>query len=368
MVRWAAARALDELRWQPVGNAQQAIYTVAQGKIELAVQFGAEAIDAIALVLRHGAYQERRSAVLALSQIPDARVQKSLIAALSDKEDQVRCAAVEALRKLGDPSSAPPLMATLRDFAKNVRAAGSEALGQLNHTPAIEPLRRALADKEWEVRQAAALALGRFHDPQLVEPVAALLKDREHEVRESAARALGMIGDRRAITPLVLSLKDEKSNVRQCAMAALNVIDPNWAHTEAARAAASQLQEALKHTEYWVRQSAADALARMSQSQTAELRGTPPTQPLLAAPLHFRRQAAVEAFVSMLSDFDRELRAAAAGALGRLGQPSTIPALAHTIRDADETVRTVAAQAMALLQTQAASETKPPTPEEIAPF
>ena len=367
-VRWQAARSLDELSWQPADGFQKATYLVAQSKLEMAALIGAEAIDPLALVLRTGAYQERHAAVLALSQIPDARVQKALIAALSDREDQVRCAAVEALRKLGDHSAATALISVLGDSHKHVRAAAAEALGQLNNPQALEPLRQILGDKNWEVRQAAAQALGRLRDAAALDAIIGLLGDREHEVRETAARALELIGERRAVTPLVIALKDENSNVRQRAITALNVLDPKWPQTEAARAAAPQLQEALRHNEYWVRQAAADALGRINYSQAAELRGLPATLPALSAPLHYRRQAAVEAFLSMLSDFDRELRAAAADSLGRLGQTATIPALTHATKDPDGEVRAFATRALTLLQNQAGTEGRIVRAGDVSPF
>jgi len=368
-VRWSAARSLEELRWRPANDNQRAMHLVAQGKFEIAAALGDDAIEPISSVLRSGAYQERHSAVQALSQIADARVQKALIAALGDKEDQVRCAAIEGLRKSGDNAAALPIITALHDPFKNVRAAAAEALGHLHSPQALEPLRRALGDKDWEVRSAAVQALGRFRDSSAFDAIIALLNDPEHEVRENVARTLEIFGDCKAITSLVLALKDEKQNVRQRAMAALIALDPQWAQSDNARAAAPQLQEALKHYEYWVRQSAADALARISQAQTAELRGLSPSQPTLAAPLHFRRQAAVETFIAMLSDFDRELRAAAAEALGRIGQPSTIPALAHAANDPDAVVRNFAAHALALLQTaQTSSDTQSLTAKEIFPF
>ena len=138
-VRWQATRALDELNWQPTDATQRANYFVAQGKLELAAAVGVEAIDALALMLRTGGYQERHGAVMALGQIPDARVQKALSAALSDREGQVRCAAVEALRKFGDHGSANALIVLLSDAHKNVRAATAEALGQLANALASEP-------------------------------------------------------------------------------------------------------------------------------------------------------------------------------------------------------------------------------------
>jgi HEAT repeat protein len=369
VVRWSAAKSLDEIGWQPADGGERAMHLVALGKYEMAASVGAAAIDAISLILRNGRYQERHSAVQALSHIPDARVQKTLIAALNDKEDQVRCAAIEGLRKLADPATAPPVIPALQDPFKNVRAAAAEALGQLNNSQALEPLRRALMDNDWEVRAAAALAVARLRDLHSLDPLIALLNDREHEVRETAARSLEMLGDREAITALVIALKDEKPNVRQRAMAALNVIDRHWAQTDEARAAAPQLQEALKHPEYWVRQAAADTLARLSQAQTAELRGVPVSQPAVSAPLHFRRQAAIETFVAMLSDFDRELRLAATEALGRIGQLSSVPALTHAAKDPEEAIRHSAARALALLQAgQIMPEEKPVTADKIFPF
>lgn len=367
-VRWQAARALEDLNWEPANNFEQALVAVALGKLEMAAGYGPEAIEPIAHVLRNGAYQERHSAVLALSLIPDARVQKSLIAALSDREEQVRCAAVEALRKLGGSESSASLIAVLRDTNKHVRAAAAEALSQMNNPEALEPLRQTLTDRVWEVRVAAALALGKLRDARSVEPLVAMLEDRDAEVREAAARALEMLGDRRAITALVLAMKDEKGIVRQRAQAALTAIDPKWAQTDAARAAAPQLQEALRHTDYWVRQSAADALGRLNQSQTAELRGMPVAQPALSAPLHYRRQAAVEAFLAMLSDFDRELRVAAADALGRLGQTGTIPALTYAMQDPDDEVRAAATRATSVLQNQIGADGPVSSGAEIFPF
>lgn len=367
-VRWHAARILESWNWSPTAGTERAVFFVALGKMELAANEGSEAIDALALVLRAGAYQERQAAVLALGHIPDARVQQILITALSDREDQVRCAAVEALGRLGDRATAVPLLAVLRDPQKNVRAATAEVLGHLNNPAAIEALRPLLADPAWEVRQNAALSLGRMRDPASLEPIIALVQDREHEVRETACRALEALGSPGAITALVLALKDEKANVRQRATAALAGLDKNWWQTDAARAAAPQLQAVLKHHDYWVRQSAADVLARLTHTQTAELRGLPPSQPTLSAPLHFRRQAAVETLTSLLWDFDPELRVAAALALASIGHVAILPALIHAAQDADPCVQAAAARAVIALKATPAPAWERPPSIEISPF
>lgn len=367
-VRWQAARVLEDWNWRPKAGRERAAFHAALGKLELAANEGPEAIEPLSLVLRTGAYQERQAAVLALGRIPDARVQKAMIAALSDREDQVRCAAVESLGRLGDRSAAAPLLSVLGDTQKNVRAASAEVLGQLGNPAAVEPLRGLLADRAWEVRQAALLSLGRLHDKASMTAMTEMLHDREHEVREAACRALEALGDLGAITALVGALKDEKPNVRQRATAALTALDKTWWQTDAARAAAPQLQAALQHNDYWVRQSAADILARLTHTQTAELRGLSPTLPTLAAPLHFRRQAAVDTLTTLLWDFDPELRIAAAGALAAIGQTSALPALVYASKETHPGVQAAAAKAVMALKAVLAQTGDSPTSAEIFPF
>ena len=366
-VRWHAAKVLEELEWEPANNAQRALLAVARGDLEKATSYGPDAVEPLTLALRTGAYHERHAAVNALGKIADARVLKPLLVALKDKDYQVRCAAVEALRKLVDQAAVGPLIAALKDVHHHVRAAAAEALGQFGNPQAIEPIIPLLRDKNWEVRQVATLALGKFRDPRIFDPVAALLKDPDREVREAAVRTLEQMGDRRVIGPLVLALKDEQDVVRQMARVALRNLDPHWERTEAARAAASQLRAGLTNAEYWVRQSAADALARISELQAAEARAVTPVEPALIAPSHYLRQAAMDTLVSLLRDFDHELRVAAAEALGRIGHPGAAEALTHSLSDSDAGVQAAAANALEILRGKPGPETNPPVQGGVTP-
>ena len=86
----------------------------------------------------------------------------------------------------------------------------------------IECLIAALKDKDSDVRNAAAWSLGRLGDKRAVEPFIAALKDKDSNVREAAAEALGELGDKRAVKPLLTALKKDKdSNVRDAAAKAL---------------------------------------------------------------------------------------------------------------------------------------------------
>ncbi|MEY4386918.1 MAG: hypothetical protein RLY20_2201 [Verrucomicrobiota bacterium] len=363
-VRWQAARALESFGWTPDNGATAARFAVARGKIAEAATFGAEAIEALTTVLLVGAYHQRREAVAALCQIPDARVTKSLLVALKDSDGQVRGAAVEALSRIGDATCAEALVEALKDTHKHVRAVAAEALGQFGGSMAVEPLLRARTDLQWEVREAVCVALGKSRDPRAFDPLVTALQDRDREVREAAVRGLLHFSDARCLTPLLRALIDEQDSVRQLALVALTSINPNWEQTPEAQAVMPAFQEALKSNQYWVRQSAADALARISgaskeHAATGTVTPSLPAvnTPALAAPTHQRKQITVDTLVNLLSDFDRELRFAAAEALGRLGQSSAVAPLTRSFKDNDKLVRRAAAAAVETLRGKPTPET-----------
>jgi HEAT repeat protein len=362
-VRWQAARALESLGWAPDDKRSAARFAVAIGKIEEAAAYGPDAVEALSLVLQDGAYHQRREAVASLSNIADARVIKALLLALRDADDQVRGAAVEALCKIGDPASAEALIIALRDPHKQVRAMAAEALGRFGGARGIEPLLGLIRDKHWEVREAVCLALGRLRATRAFDLLVGALKDGDREVREAAIRGLTQLGDQRAIQPMISALVDDHDSVRQLASVGLSTLDMHWEKTEAARAAMPVLQEALKHSQYWVRQSAADGLARIGSMTTAAPKPATVTTtaegtPALIEPAHFRKQTTVQVMVELLHDFDHELRHAAAEALGRLGQPGALAPLTHTLTDADRGVRRAAAAAIETLRGKPTSETE----------
>jgi HEAT repeat protein len=362
-VRWQAARALESFGWEPDNHAAAARFAVARGKIEEAAGYGAEAIEALTTVLVVGAYHQRREAVTALCHIPDARVTKSLLVALRDSDGQVRAAAAEALARIGDASCVEALIEALNDNHKQVRVVAVEALGQFGGAKAVEPLLRLRNDQQWEVREAACVALGRSRDPRAFDPLVAALKDPDREVREAGVRGLLHFGDARCIGPLLVALIDEQDSVRQLALVALTSINPGWERTPAARDAMPMFQNALKSGQYWIRQSATDVLARIAGAKEHAPVVEPPAAevatpgPTLVNDNHLRKQATVDVLVGLLSDFDRELRFAAAETLGKLGQASALVALQRSLKDGDKLVRKAAAAAIETLRGKPTPET-----------
>jgi len=160
--------------------------------------------------------------------------------------------------------------------------------------------------------------------------------------------ALANLGARQAIGPLVRSLADATSGVRRLAAAALSRIDQNWANSEECRATVEDLdlllQERDSEARYFVEhlvsgvragvpaQAAAAASADSSASATGR-----------------RRKLAATLFLAVLCDQDRDLRQAAAEALGELGEGRAVSALIRALGDPDPSVRTTVEQSLRLL-------------------
>lgn len=344
-VRWHAGRALKDAGWEPADDAQQAYLAVALGEIDRAAIYGPPAVEAISLMLKTGAYYQRQAAIVALSQIADARVVKSLLTALRDADEQVRGAAIEALRKIGDQRAVDPLIRALKDSHYRVRMEAAETLGVLGDARAAEGLTRILRDPHWEVRQAATLALGKLNVKEAVPALVGVLKDRDREVREAAIKALDYIRSPDSISGLVMAMADDQDVIRQLATNTLQNIDPNWQMSEAAHSVIPELKTLLKSREYWVRQASAEVLARIGNIRPAE-----PATKGLAEPTHYRREAAIDALTEMVRDYDRDLRHAAVDALGRLGLPASARVLRGVLEDEDEGVRAAAQRALEIIQ------------------
>ena len=327
------------------------------------VKIGVPAVEPLIAVLRWDK-DVRQAAAGALGQIGDARAVEPLITALKDKDKYVCLAAVKALGNLGwqpDQSEAgavywvekrkwhkcveigapavEPLIAALND-RESVRKAAANTLGQIGDARAVEPLIAALKDEYWSVCQAAAGALVKIGVPA-VEPLIAVLRwDKDVRQGQAAAGALGQIGDARAVEPLIAALKEEIRSVRRDAATALGQIGD-------ARAV-EPLIAALKDQDMYTCEAAAEALdnlgwqphrsetgavywvAKRQWNRCVEI-GTPAVKPLIAA----------------LKDKDnKRVRAAAAGALGQIGDRRAVEPLIAALKDQDMYTCEAAAEAL----------------------
>jgi HEAT repeat protein len=347
-VRGCAAQVLEFIGWRPTKQEEEMWFLVAKGQCSRVAAFGAAALLPLEMVLNAGPYSLCVAAVQALGEIEDQRTIRLLLKALKSNDAAVCVAAVDSLARVGGAQASEPLIGMLQHKNGQVRVAAVEALGSLGVAAVAAPLRALLSDPVWEVRRAAVETLGRLKDERAVESLTHTLADQDTDVREATAIALGVLSDRRAIGPLVLALKDPTSGVRRLAAAALTRIDENWSASAEARAAIEELKPALYDRDPDVRYFVGQLLVSLGAAEP-EAAGETGAEEMSASAVEKRRKLAVSLFLAILCDPDRDLRQAAAEALGRLGERRAEPALARTLRDPDATVGSAAERALLVL-------------------
>jgi HEAT repeat protein len=354
IVRTTAAQGIDSIRWAPRDREQRIWFCVAKGWYERAAASGVEAIPALRVTVETGPVSAAVRAVEALGAIPDPGVVKILCSALHSPEPTVCIAATEALSKVGGGEAVQALIPCLQSSHTQIRAESARALGILGAAEATGMIAKLLGDKEWEVRREAASALGKLNNPETLEPLAKVLDDIDADVREAAALALSKTRNRRAVPPLVLALKDEVAGVRRIAAAGLSRIDPDWISLPETRAAAEKLKIAIQDAEPAIRFFVAQLLVNLGEMSPEALLGfTPEDQ--LASPAIKRKRMGINLFIALLEDRDRDIRQAAAEALGHLGGERARQALLRAAGDPDGDV---AAATQMALQAIGAEDTK----------
>ncbi|MCG3178746.1 MAG: hypothetical protein BIFFINMI_01075 [Phycisphaerae bacterium] len=176
-----------------------------------------------------------------------------------DAELVVRAAAATAIGCIA-PQSQAALVAALSDKEYNVRVAAAEALGNCGPAAkgAADALVKLLADPRGEVRRAAVQALGRLGEAAAL---ATALSADDAQVRGWSARALGDMGNAAAaaVPALVKAAADGDPQVRREAVLSLALLGPS------AAGARDALSKACQDEDYVVRTAAAAALERIGK-------------------------------------------------------------------------------------------------------
>ena len=249
-----------------------------------------------------------------------------LAALVRDPEASVRLEVVRALRALRDPSGVPALVTSLADGDREVR---EEAIGTLVEIyterdrvgpvgrfleifsdeydrtsiapyTAVDPqvehaLAGALRDEDPSLREQAALALGILNARKALPALANALRDPDPGVRGAAATAIGKVGTAADGTALVPLLADEDTAVRNRVLQAIGVL-----RVREAGGPLRQMYEASRRRESGVRVLA--ALSRIADPGQAEL------------------------FHEVVQDPDPERKRLGIEGLGRISDPSRLPA------------------------------------------
>jgi len=168
------ARALRDGDWQ-----------VREVAIEAMGHVGSPTVETLLKLLRD--WEVRKYAILALGKIRDERVLDPLMLQL--RNDEFKDDAINALVELGEPS-VPKLIAALKDKDENVRKSAVLGLGGIKNSEAINPLIEMLGDKDWFIRLTAAAALESIGDERGREAIKPLLKDPDVVVKMRVERIL----------------------------------------------------------------------------------------------------------------------------------------------------------------------------------
>jgi HEAT repeat protein len=345
-----AAAALRQLNWEPTSAREAAAWRVGLGEFDAAVAYGPDAVEPLVRLTKYAPFHLVVRAVEALPRTGDPQVVKPLLDCLRHQDDIVRSATATALGHLGDARAVEPLIGLLQDKNQQVALAACGALSKLGDRRAVEQVVALLTTNSADLRTTAAETLGKLGDTQAVEPLINVLKDTGKTVREAAVVALGALKDNRAIEALVRTLTDVEGVIRAGAMRSLRLIDPYWERSEQALKMVPELQQCLRSREYWVRQSAAEALAKLGQAQpqSAALATESDASPQ-------KRHVTCEILKQMLGDVDRDFRHAAAEALGRMNLTDISDSLVARLQDRDRGVQLAAARSLETLRWQPAN-------------
>ena len=283
---------------------------------------------------------------------------KELIKALQHKDADMRIKAAAALGRVGGSTAVDALVECLEsDPMESVRFFAAASLGQIAGKEAIPPLTRALDNHKENIHQSAAQALGeiadRLRNPILFEEattkLAPLLRANQ-EVREAAIIALGKIRDPRAAQAIAMLMRKSfsKHEIRLCTEAFIRIGKPSIPHLRTILARGEDLSaiaatlalghiadpdavpdiiRALQHRHDEVRRQAAMALGRMKvRAAIPELLKTledanAPVRVAVANTLgELHAHEAIETLESIATyDFEASVRAAAEGALNKIG-------------------------------------------------
>lgn len=335
----------------------------------------------------------------------------ALVASLGDAEEEVESLAsddnpavvADAAQILGRrraTGSVPTLVRLLEHPDDNVAVAAIEALGRIGGRAAVDSLIDIVSSGNFFRVFPAIDVLGRSGDPRAVAPLAALLENPHYGFE--AVRALGRTGEKAAVAPLssLLSRRDD-AGVRLAAMALAELVDRyvdrygDEAGVQEALRARAPLPTAVRRLAQVLRE--ADAAEQVAIVRvlgllgsegavphlTALLDGAPAVanaaatalkrlgrdsdRPLLDAlregdsirrrivlPL-VSRSSATEEVIRCLDDRDPTVRALAAEALARIGNPAALSSIFPRL--ADENPRVVQA-AVAAIQSLGSAETE----------
>ncbi len=353
------------------------VWQVRRAAAKELVHLGPAAAPVAAKALSHTYWLVRAQAAEVLGRLKADGYVPALVAVLGDPSSHVRYAAAMALGRIGDRAGGDSVTRLLSDDDPFVREAAAQACAHICGSMAVRPLLHLLSDPGAMLRMAAAQALGRIGDRAAVAGLMKAAEDSKPYVRQAAVDALGRLGDARALAVLASRVGDKDRMVRSVAAQALARIgvlalptlaglaeSGNPSIRQAALSAVGKIPDAqsgeivakaLSDLDWSVRASAADAARRLGTVALPALiasagKGTAAGRAAVARALgEIGDLRAVATLVQLLGDGSVEVVIQAAWALGKIGSPSTAPALLKRLHHENWRVRREVVRSLAVL-------------------
>lgn len=259
-----------------------------------------------------------------------------------------REAATIALVRIGSPEAVEALRSLVASSTGDTRAAAVVALKSLGGQRFVPEFVLALSDASATVRRSAVAALAVAGGPDALTALGAALQDSDAEVRRDSATALGRAGARSALGGLLALLTDTGYGVADAAGAAAEAIDANWPTSTEAVGAVPRLLDVVNGKTEGSTSQALQALDRirppglaafLAEALTTVSSYCRPDLEKLLDRLEPRwreseaARASLPEHVRRLADSDNSQRAAAAKALGELGDARAVEPLCAVLGD-----------------------------------
>jgi HEAT repeat protein len=284
-----------------------------------------------------------------------------LIKALKFPEAEIHAQAAEALAEIGDASAVEALCSLLDDHTVSRRSV-ILGLGRIGDARAVGPLLAEIPEwGKWDLHGYALQALGQIGDSRAMEVLMAGLHTYESQIHDNARLGLAAMKEK-ALPALLPALRDaevwhEAAALVEPYSAALAPEDRAWwlaAKGDFAGAlgtgslALEPLVTALHDRNPNIYAAAAPALGRLGNARAVE-----PLVEHLRKNAHGAKEAlrgfgaaATPALLPHLGDPERSMRISVVEALGQTGDPEAVPALITALDDPEESVGYFAALAL----------------------
>ncbi|MDA0833196.1 MAG: HEAT repeat domain-containing protein [Planctomycetota bacterium] len=174
----------------------------------------ASAIPELLKLLKHSDPGIVLDTVVLLGHLRDRLATEALIPFLNSELTILQAHAAESLGKIGDPKAIVPLCQAAQSRNAGVRANAVAALALSGDKRTENILLSCLQDRDVELRYHAVKGLGNIGDAKHLSSIVPLLADENDRVRGALAEAFGRLVDSHCVEPLLHLLQDPQENVR----------------------------------------------------------------------------------------------------------------------------------------------------------